>query len=189
MIGPGLAAFDTSLGPCAVAWGPAGLLGVALPEKDRARTLARLERRHPEGSEAAPPPAVAVAIRRIASLLEGGSGDDLRDIELDWGAVPPFDRQVYLAARAVGPGATLTYGELAARIGDRGLARAVAGALGRNPFPIVVPCHRVLAANGRLGGFSAPGGGGTKVRLLQIERARAGPEPLLFDELSIAPAR
>jgi methylated-DNA-[protein]-cysteine S-methyltransferase len=96
-------------------------------------------------------------------------------------ALPEFDRRVYEVARGIAPGATLSYGEIAARLGERGLARDVGQALGRNPFPIIVPCHRVLAAGGKAGGFSANGGVTTKLRLLTIERARTSDAPTLFD--------
>ena len=95
--------------------------------------------------------------------------------------VPEFHQRVYAIAREIQPGRTLSYGEIAARLGDPSLARAVGQALGQNPFPIVVPCHRVLAANGKTGGFSAPGGVSTKLRMLEIERARASAIPTLFD--------
>ncbi|MBN8510842.1 MAG: MGMT family protein, partial [Burkholderiales bacterium] len=117
----------------------------------------------------------------IRALFEG-RGDDLRDVGLDLDGIAPFEQRVYAAARTIGPGRTTTYGELAARLGDPTLARAVGQALARNRFAPVVPCHRVLAAGGRAGGFSAPGGLATKLRLLQIERARLGPDPGLFDE-------
>ena len=92
-----------------------------------------------------------------------------------------FDRRVYEVARTIMPGATLSYGEIAARLGTSALARDVGQALGRNPFPIIVPCHRVLAAGGKVGGFSANGGITTKLRLLTIERARTSDTPTLFD--------
>jgi O-6-methylguanine DNA methyltransferase len=95
--------------------------------------------------------------------------------------VPEFDRRVYAVARDIAPGATLSYGEIAARLGERGLARDVGQALGRNPFPLIVPCHRVLAAGSKAGGFSANGGVTTKLRLLTIERARTSDAPTLFD--------
>jgi methylated-DNA-[protein]-cysteine S-methyltransferase len=95
--------------------------------------------------------------------------------------LPEFDRRVYEAARSISAGTTLAYGELAARIGERGLAREVGQALGRNPFPLIVPCHRVLGSGGRSGGFSANGGVATKLRLLTIEHARTSDAPTLFD--------
>jgi len=99
--------------------------------------------------------------------------------------MPDFNRRVYHVARTIPPGSTLSYGEVAARLGDRNLARDVAQALGQNPFPIIVPCHRVMAAGGKTGGFSAPGGVRTKLRLLSIERAQPG-GPTLFAELPLA---
>jgi methylated-DNA-[protein]-cysteine S-methyltransferase len=106
----------------------------------------------------------------MTSLLQGESAD-LSSVELDLEGVPAFERRVYQTARSVPAGATITYGELASRLGDARLAREVGQALARNPFPLVVPCHRVIAAGGKLGGFSARGGQRTKQRLLAIERA------------------
>src|SRR5262249_59816909 len=103
---------------------------------------------------ASPPPQVRLSIEAIAALL-AGEPRDLSAVALDMDGVPDFDRRVYEAARSIAAGHTLSYGELAARLGERGLARGVGQALGRNPFPIIVPCHRVLAAGGRSGGFSA----------------------------------
>jgi len=108
-------------------------------------------------------------------------GDDLRELVLDMEGLPPFNRRVYELARTIPPGSTLTYGDIAVRLGSPGTARAVGQALGHNPFPIVVPCHRVLAADGRMGGFSAPGGVVTKRRMLAIEGVEGvRPEPTLF---------
>lgn len=147
--------------------------GVQLPEADEARTRVRMRRRFPGAPEVPPPPDVCAAAARIAALL-GGERDDLRDIGLDMSGVPSFERRVYECVRAIAPGETLTYGEVAARLGEPGAARAVGQALGRNPFAPIVPCHRVLAADGRSGGFSARGGVATKLRMLQIEGARIG---------------
>ena len=119
-------------------------------------------------------------MERIVALLHG-QRDDLTDLRLDMAGVPDFHRRVYDAARRIGPGHTRSYGELAAGLGEPGAARAVGQALGANPFAVIVPCHRVLAAGGRGGGFSAPGGVDTKLRLLEIERARIGSQPSLFD--------
>ena len=119
---------------------------------------------------------MAAAIERMAAML-AGAPDDLASIPLDMGAVPEFHRRVYDAARAIPPGRTRSYGEVAELIGERGAAQAVGQALGRNPFPIVVPCHRVLAADGSLRGFSAPGGTDTKRRMLELEGAA---DPALF---------
>jgi methylated-DNA-[protein]-cysteine S-methyltransferase len=176
----GTALFDTAIGRCGVAWGERGLLAVALPHARDERTLTGLRRRAPGAREAKPPAAVQAAIDAMAALL-AGEPTDLTDVDLDLGAVPAFDRRVAACAREIAPGETLTYGELAARIDAPGEAREVGAALGRNRFPLVVPCHRIVAADGRLGGFSAPGGTETKRRLLAIER-RNGAGPLtLFD--------
>ncbi len=175
----GYTLFETAIGHCGIAWGERGLVGVWLPEADEHRTLARLLRRLPDASEAAPPPAVRSAIDEITALL-AGDRRDLSGIPLDFHGVAEFSRRVYAIARTIPPGQTLTYGEIAAKLGDPLRAREVGQALARNPFPIVVPCHRVLAANGKSGGFSAPGGVSTKLRLLEIEGARAAGVPTLF---------
>jgi methylated-DNA-[protein]-cysteine S-methyltransferase len=180
MTGPSFALFDTAIGRCGIAWGARGVCGVQLPEASETRTRARLMRRYPHACEASPPPRVRHAIEAIAALLTG-EPQDLSAVALDMDDVPEFDRRVYEAARSIAAGRTLSYGELAARLGERGLARDVGQALGRNPFPIIVPCHRVLAAGGRSGGFSANGGVATKLRLLTIERARTSEAPTLFD--------
>jgi methylated-DNA-[protein]-cysteine S-methyltransferase len=172
----GYTLFETAIGCCGVVWGDAGVVGVWLPEQDEARTRARIRRRHPDAEEAAPPERIAEATARMTALLDGAR-DDLADVELDTDGHPEFFRRVWAAARTIPPGRTLTYGELASRIGEPGAARAVGEAMGRNPFPIIVPCHRVVAANGRTGGFSAPGGSRTKLRMLGIEGALA-PETL-----------
>jgi methylated-DNA-[protein]-cysteine S-methyltransferase len=160
--------FDTGIGRCGIAWGDLGVAAVQLPEDRDALTRARLLRRLPRASEAPPPHDVARAVEGIVALLEG-ERVDLGFVELDLGDVPPFHRRVYDAARAVPAGTTTTYGELAARIHSPRSARAVGQAMARNPFPIVVPCHRVLSSGGKVGGFSANGGLGTKMRMLAIE--------------------
>jgi len=167
------ALFETAIGTCGIAWNERATIAVQLPERDSAATRARLRRRFPEAREAAPPVDVAAVIARIVALLRG-ERVDLTAVSLDMDAVPDFDRDVYVAARAIPPGATLTYGEIAKRIGRPGAARKVGVALARNPFAIVVPCHRVVAANGKTGGFSAGGGVKAKLRLLAIEGG-AGP--------------
>lgn len=176
----GFCLFETAIGHCGLAWGDAQLAGVQLPEHDERATRARMQRRFPEVPESAPPPWVAAAIRRVQALLQG-EPDDLADIPLDMDGLPAFQQQVYAVARAIPPGEVLTYGEVARRIGDPGAARAVGQALGHNPFAPIIPCHRVLAAGGRSGGFSADGGARTKLRMLEIEKARLGGAPGLFD--------
>ena len=176
----GFAVFDTAIGACAVAWSERGITGVWLPEPCEAALRERLRHRLAGIPETTPPQAVQRAIDEIRALLDG-QPRDLLDVVLDWRGVPDFHRRVYEFARRIAPGRTMSYGELAQALGDSGAARAVGQALGRNPFPILVPCHRVLAVNAGSGGFSAPGGVATKLKLLTIERARFGAEPGLFD--------
>jgi methylated-DNA-[protein]-cysteine S-methyltransferase len=181
---PGFALFDTAIGRCGILWSERGIVGVQFPEGSEPATRKRLLRRHPNACETIPPDSVRRTIEDIVALLRG-ERRDLGGAVLDWGAVPDFNRRVYDVARAIPPGSTLSYGEVAERLGDRNLARDVAQALGQNPFPIVVPCHRVMAAGGKTGGFSAPGGVRTKLRLLSIERAQPG-GPTLFADLPLA---
>jgi methylated-DNA-[protein]-cysteine S-methyltransferase len=176
MTTPGSALFDTAIGRCGIAWGPRGVTRVQLPERDDAATLARVAPGHPP---AEPPPAVRDAIEGIRALLRG-EDRDLGEVVLDLDGVPEFNRRVYEIARTIPPGRTLTYGQVARRLGMPGAARAVGHALGRNPCAIVVPCHRVLAAGGASGGFSAHGGVATKWRMLTIEGAPEAPPPTLF---------
>jgi methylated-DNA-[protein]-cysteine S-methyltransferase len=165
------ALFDTVIGACAIAWNTTGIVGLNLPGPSDAATREATRRRFGSADEQSPPPGVARVVDEVQRLLRG-EPRDLSTVVLDMTAVPDFDRRVYEAARAIAHGQTVTYGEVAARLGDPGLARAVGQALGRNPFVVLVPCHRVLAAGGRPGGFSAPGGVTTKERLLEIECAR-----------------
>ena len=175
------ALFDTAIGACGVVWTPAAAItAVALPEATPEATRARLARRFPDAPEAEPPAPVEAAITRMRALLEGGK-DDLADIPLDWSQVPDFDRGVLDICRAIPPGETLTYGDIARRLGDLALSRGVGQALGRNPFPIIVPCHRVLGADGKAGGFSGGSGVETKLKMLTIEQAKTSAGPTLFD--------
>lgn len=169
------ALFDTPIGRCAIAWTPAGIAGLQLPEADEAALRAAVERKHPGSREATPPPYVAAAIDALRRLL-AGEAEALSDIPLDLEGIPPFHRAVYSETRRVPPGQTRNYGEIARALGKPGAARAVGQALGANPFALIVPCHRVLSTGGRLNGFSAHGGIHTKQRLLEIEGAlpRAG---------------
>lgn len=180
-----IALFETAIGTCGIAWGDRGLVGLRLPEENPIATRRRLQRHFPQAVETrAPPPDVRLAIERVTALLRGEPAD-LTHIEVDWRRVPEFHRKVYEITRTIAPGGTLTYGEIAARLGTPGAAREVGQALGRNPFPLVIPCHRVVAAGGKLGGFSATGGARTKLRLLEIEGAVVR-TPDLFENL---PAR
>ncbi len=178
-----LAIFEAAIGTCAIVWSARGIVGVQLPETTELATRARLQRRFPDAEETVPPPFVQRAIEAIVALLRG-EARDLRDVPLDLDRVPEFNRRVYEIARAIPPGRTLTYGEIAKGLGDRLLARAVGQALGHNPVPLIVPCHRVVAASGKSGGFSAGGGVVTKLRLLTIEGAQPT-GPTLFDRLPL----
>lgn len=174
------ALFDTAIGRCAIAWGAGGIVGLHLPEASQAQTRARVHRRFGAVREAAPPEGVQRAIEAVQALLRG-ERSDLSRIELDMQGIPAFHCRVYGVARGIAPGETLTYGEVAARLGEPGAARAVGQALGANPFALIVPCHRVLAAGGRAGGFSAHGGAVMKRRLLEIEQALAPQRLPLFE--------
>ncbi|QLY30769.1 methylated-DNA--[protein]-cysteine S-methyltransferase [Nocardia huaxiensis] len=175
------ALFDTAIGACAIAWSATGVVRFALPEPVRSATRTHILRRHRmlDFREAVPTPAITRAIEKIQAHLTGEL-DDLRWIPLDTSAINDFDRAVYTIARAIPPGHTLSYGAVADRIGAPGAAQAVGQSLGRNPIPLIVPCHRVLAADHALHGFSAPGGINTKLRLLEIERTPGFGEPTLF---------
>jgi methylated-DNA-[protein]-cysteine S-methyltransferase len=168
----GFAVFDTPIGRCAIAWGARGVSAVQLPGAGELATRRRMVRRAPNAREALPPREAKRAIGGIVSLLHG-EATDLAFVRLDMDGLPPFNCHVYEVARAIPPGATLTYGAVSARIGAPSTPRAVGRALSRNPFAIIVPCHRVLAADGKVGGFSAHGGVTTKLRLLSIEAAHA----------------
>jgi methylated-DNA-[protein]-cysteine S-methyltransferase len=175
----GFAVFDTVIGACGIAWGPAGITGVQLPEGSSEATAARLAAVHPAAVLRQPPPQVTAVIQRIRQVLAGGA-DDLADVPLDLRGRSEFERRAYAVARSIAPGRTLTYGQVAERIGNPGLARAVGRAMGANPFPIVVPCHRVLGADGSIGGFSAHGGAVTKRRMLLAEGVPERDGPALF---------
>lgn len=167
--------FDTALGRCGIGWTEHGVAAVGLPEGSDGRLLARLRRRLPHATPIPPPADIDHAIAQIVSLVAGtdlaGAHRALASVRLDAGGVPPFHQRVYEIARRIGPGTTLTYGEVATKLGRPGSARAVGQALAQNPIPIVVPCHRVVAAGHRIGGFSAAGGVSTKLALLAAEGA------------------
>jgi methylated-DNA-[protein]-cysteine S-methyltransferase len=185
------AVFETAIGCCGTVWSERGIVGVQLPERSEAATRKRLLRRFPAAREGEPAAEVRRAIDDIVALL-GGECRDLSQARIDLDTVPEFHRRVYEVARRIPAGTTLSYGEVAERLGDRNLARDVAEALSQNPCPIIVPCHRILAAGGKPGGFSAPGGVATKLQLLTIEGAQPQGRmeaPLLFDRLPLAAAR
>jgi methylated-DNA-[protein]-cysteine S-methyltransferase len=164
--------FETALGTCGVRWSEAGITNILMPP---VRTLGD----EPSKDSSHEPQAVCEAIAGIVALLDG-ERYDLRSIKLDERDVDPFRRLVYAATREIAPGMTASYGEIARAIGRPDAARAVGAALGQNPFPVIVPCHRVLASTGALHGFSAPGGIATKRRMLEIERAPGFTQQALF---------
>jgi methylated-DNA-[protein]-cysteine S-methyltransferase len=174
----GFAVFGTAIGHCGIAWSEHGVVGVWLPERSPVVTRARVRSHHPEATETEPPQQIRHGIEEIVALLRG-EPRTLAEIEVDFDGIPEFHRNVYEITRTIPPGKTLTYGEVADRLGLPGSAQAVGQALGRNRVPIVVPCHRVLGAGGKLTGFSAPGGVETKRRMLLIEGSTAV-EPTLF---------
>ena len=173
------ALFETAIGWAGVAWGDAGLVACHLPERDAETARRGFLRRFPEALEAAVPPALADTVAGIQALMRGEKAD-LSGAPLDLSRTPEFNAQVYEIARRIPAGETLTYGQIAEQLGDKLLARDVGAALGKNPWPIVVPCHRVTAAGGKPGGFSARGGVNTKLKLLAIEGAAAAAQADLF---------
>ena len=166
--------FETELGRCAVRWTEAGISGVLLPTAG-GRPGPGLEDGEPV------PRFVRDAIDGMVAVM-AGKARDLRGVPIDDRAVDPFRRSVYAATRDIAPGTTRSYGEVARAIGYPDGARDVGAALARNPFPIVVPCHRVVAANGALTGFSAPGGLATKRRMLDLEGAPGYGQQALFGD-------
>lgn len=174
------ALFDTAIGTCAIVWTARGVKAVQLPLWDKGKTRMRVGQRYGSLAEAVPLAAVQAAIDGMIALLEG-KPIDLSGVVRDLDSVGEFDRRVYDIARTIAPGSTMTYGDIAKRLGGVELSRDVGQALGRNPCPIVVPCHRVLAAGDKPGGFSASGGVTTKLKMLAIEGAAVNHTPSLFD--------
>jgi methylated-DNA-[protein]-cysteine S-methyltransferase len=168
------ALFETPLGPCGIAWAERGITRIMLPEATADDTRRRLAEHAADGTDAAPPRWVAAAMAAIARHL-GGAAQDFTDVRLDVAGLPPFHARIYEELRRIPSGRTVGYGELAALAGSPKAFRAVGQAMAKNPFPIVVPCHRVLAAGGKTGGFSAYGGTDTKARILALEGVRIGP--------------
>ncbi len=160
--------FETAIGACGVAWSDRGVTRLQLPERSHSDTERRLRGRSAHGGAGLPPSAVRATIGLLERYF-AGEPVDLSKVALDLSGVSPFHRKIYDAARALAWGKTATYGELAQRAGARDAARAVGQAMGKNPVPIIIPCHRVLAAGGKIGGFSAHGGTSTKQRLLALE--------------------
>jgi methylated-DNA-[protein]-cysteine S-methyltransferase len=177
----GFSVFDTALGHCGIAWTANAIAGTRLPET----AIEDIERRYGEAKLSQPPAFVHEAIQRIRHLLSG-EADDLKSLPLDMEDVSDLNRRIYAITRDIAPGRTRTYGDIARELGDPLLAQAVGQTMARNPWPIIVPCHRVLASGGRAGGFSAPGGVDTKFRILAIEQANVKQEGALFDSLPLA---
>ena len=177
----------TPLGAIGVVWSDAGIVATWIHAGTTDRARAHMRRAHPSAVAAAPPGPIAAGLDEIAALL-AGTPVDLRAAVLDMRSVPDFDRRVYAVARTIPPGATMTYGEVAKALGEEPIrARDVGQALARNPFAPIVPCHRIVAAGGKLGGYSAPGGASTKRRLLELEGAEIvapSRQPGLFDAIT-----
>jgi methylated-DNA-[protein]-cysteine S-methyltransferase len=175
------AIFDTAIGHCGIVWTARGIAGVNLPEGSEGKTRARIVKRFPDASEAAPSGEVQRIIEAIIALI-AGEKIDFSQVTLDHAPLPEFSRRVYAIVRKIPIGETLTYGDVAKQLGDIALSREVGQAMGKNPTPIIMPCHRVIAASGKTGGFSAPGGVDTKMKLLSIERRHGNHAPTLFDD-------
>ena len=173
------AIFETQIGWAGIAWNDVGLVAAHLPEKTADTARASFLRRFPDSIETAIPERLSGVVADIQALMRGEK-PDLMDAPLDLSRTPEFHARVYEIARSIPPGETLTYGEVAVKLGDKLLAQQVGQALGKNPWPIIVPCHRVTAAGGKPGGFSARGGVTTKMKLLAIEGAKAAAQADLF---------
>ncbi len=189
MAGRAYTIFDTGIGRCGIAWGHDGVVGVQLPEAREIETRKRLFQLYPEARETRPPLNVELAIEGIVALLRGESGD-FSDVTLDMGGIHAFNQRVYQITRMIPRGETRTYGEIAARLGASGAVHSVAQAIARNPFVIIIPCHRVLEAGGYADKISPHGGVISKRRLLSIEGAGGPSSKTLFDVLlPVAPPR
>src|SRR5580704_6172819 len=182
MAGRGYTIFDTTIGRCGIAWGDHGVVGVQLPEAREIETRGRMLRQYPDARELRPPLTVEIAIEGIVALLRGAPSD-FSDVTLDMHGVPPFNCRVYEFARTIPRGETRTYGEVAASLRASGAAHSVAQAISRNPFMIIVPCHRVLEAGSYADKISPNGGAISKRRLLSIEGAGSPSSKTLFDVL------
>jgi methylated-DNA-[protein]-cysteine S-methyltransferase len=190
MAGRGYTMFDTGIGRCGIAWGDLGIIGVQLPEAREIETRRRLFHLYPDARELRPPLNVEMAIEGIVALLRGETSD-LSDVTLDMTGIQAFSQRVYAFTRKIPRGETRTYGELATSIRLSGAVDSVARAIARNPFVIIVPCHRVLEAGSYADKISPNGGAISKRRLLSIEGARgATSSKTLFDVLlPVAPPR
>jgi methylated-DNA-[protein]-cysteine S-methyltransferase len=189
MAGRGYTIFDTAVGRCGIAWGDLGVAGVQLPEARELETRGRMLRQYPDARELRPPLNVELAIEGIVTLLRG-KPSDLSDVSLDMTGIHAFNQRVYAFARAIPRGETRTYGEVAASLRLSGAVHSVAQAIARNPFVIIVPCHRVLEAGSYADKISPNGGVISKRRLLSLEGAGSPSSKTLFDVLlPVAPSR
>ena len=189
MTGRGYTVFDTAIGRCGIAWGDSGVLGVQLPEAREIETRRRLLRLYPETRELRAPLNVEFAIEGIVALLRG-QPSDLSDVTLDMSGIHAFNARVYAFTRTIPRGETRTYGEVASSLKASGAAHSVAQAISKNPFMIIVPCHRVLEAGSYADKISPNGGAISKRRLLSIEGAGSPSSKTLFDVLlPVAPPR
>lgn len=166
--------FETPIGWIGIAWSDRGLARLALPQRDRDAMERKLAA---GGATPGEPPRHIQAVVEKIELYAAGEAVEFGDVPVDLSKADDFERAIYEAARKLGFGVTTTYGGLAAAAGYPGLARETGAALGKNPVPLVVPCHRILAAGNKIGGFSAPGGSATKERLLAMEGVAVGPPP------------
>lgn len=171
--------FPTAFGTCGIAWRDGGLTRLQLPEHDVSATERRLSPHGAAAKSGDEPPWVQWAIVALQRYFVGRTVD-FNGILVDLERCSPFHQRIYAALREIGWGKTTTYGALAAEVGAPDAARAIGQAMGRNPVPIIIPCHRVLASGGRIGGFSAPGGATTKERLLELEGVRRTDTPPLL---------
>jgi methylated-DNA-[protein]-cysteine S-methyltransferase len=189
MAGRAYSIFDTGIGRCGIAWGDRGIIGVQLPEAREIDTRRRLFQLYPEALETRAPVDIAIAIEGIVALLRGEAAD-LSDITLDMTGIPGFNQRVYAVARTIPRGETRIYNEVATALRASGAVYSVAQAIGRNPFMIIVPCHRVLEAGHYADKISPNGGCISKRRLLSIEGAHTTASKTLFDVLlPVAPPR
>ena len=189
MSGRGYTVFDTGIGRCGIAWGHLGVVGVQLPEAREIETRGRMLRQYPDARELRAPLNVEIAIEGIVAALRG-QPYDLSDVTLDISSITPFNVRVYKFTRGIPRGETCTYGEVAAKLGASGAEHSVAQAIARNPFMIIVPCHRVLEAGSYTDKISPNGGAISKRRLLSIEGAHTISSKTLFDVLlPVAPPR
>jgi len=189
MVGRAYAIFDTAIGRCGIVWSNSGVVAVQLPEARELDTRRRIFQVHPEAREQAAPLNAELAIEGIVTLLQGGD-PDFSDVSLDAGDVPAFNRRVYEYACTIARGETRSYHEIAKALGASGAALSVAQAISRNPYMIIVPCHRVLEAGGYADRISPYGGVISKRRLLALEGAHPIASKTLFEVLlPVAPPR